>query len=236
MYSIHTYVMVVVSLCMRNPALPPPPLQPKVIARKSPTAKAALKRTDSQCTNEEEDLHQGREVGIDVGPSSQSTTSFAPSQDSFSSNTTPSTHRREVKLSQDSLRSDQELHLSDPLSEHHRHPVAEGHRRGDTPAVRSGLSQKQAVILENGAYAHPEEPLSPSSSSLSQSSDRGGKPLSSVMSPPHVDSSRSGVMSPLAVDMGVPVSPAQATNRRMCKRLLLCWLCCHVCNIQYVTT
>ena len=153
---------------------------PQVIARKSPTAKSALKRTDSQCTTEEEEGHPTREVGIDVGPSSQSTASYVPSQDSYSSSTTPSVFRRDMKLSQDSLRSDQDLHLSDPLSDHHRHPIAEGHRRGEVPAVRSGLEQRQGVIPEGVAYTHPHMSVSLSSSSLSQGSDRGGKPISSI--------------------------------------------------------
>ena len=206
----------------------PPHHSYQVIARKSPAAKTALRRTESLCTNDEEEPQPTREIGIDVGPSLQRTASSGPSQDSFVSNTTPSVSRRDLKLSQDSLRSDQDLHLSDPLSDHHHHPVAEGHHRGEISATRSGLNQKQSVIPEGVAYAHSHTPVSPTSSSLSQGSDRGGKPLSSVMSPTHADGSRPAVMSPLAGEGGIASSPGQPVGRRKGRQLLWCCLV-HVC-------
>ena len=214
---------------LQSSTLSSSPHSHQVIARKSPAAKTALKRTESLCTNDEEEPHPTREIGIDVGPSLQSTASSGPSQDSFVSNTTPSVSRRDMKLSQDSLRSDQDLHLSDPLSDHHRHPVAEGHHRGEIPATRSGLNQKQSVIPEGVAYAHSHMPVSPTSSSLSLGSDRGGKPLSSAMSPTHVDGSRPAVMSPLAGDGGIASSLGQPSGRRKGTHPLRCCLV-YVCT------
>lgn len=140
--------------------------------------------------------------------------SYLPSQDSVGSLGSPSILRKDLgELSQDSIRSDHEIVLKDPLVDS-RHTEMVDARKGEYSVPKKNSGQQVSKVSM-------KVPASSSSSSLSQNSDRGLKYYSvadqssththAVLSPSLSDSghSQSEVVSPPSVDVYGSHSPAR---------------------------